>query len=355
MKLKPADINKIISAPPSELRFILFYGPDSGLVTTRAQQATAAICSDSTDPFRISRWSEDQLLGDRPKLGDDINALAMMGGRRVIRIQPAGDKLAALLEPLLTPSKSDTLVIALAGELTPRSKLRKLAETSSHAVAIACYEDNVASRRSLIQTQCKQAQLSIDNDALEYLIENLGSDHGVSRQELEKLLLYMGPPTTEPRTVTLNHARAVIGDTAAWRIDDIADAMLLGKMERLERNFQSALQAGAVAVRILNVVSTSTRRIHALASEVEQGENPGSAIAKMRPPVPFFRKDIIAEQLRRWPRKRLDRALMLLSQAELECKSGIGADISLCRQAIWRIAVAGNQSSRGGVSPYSRR
>ncbi|MCY4034774.1 MAG: DNA polymerase III subunit delta [Hyphomicrobiales bacterium] len=346
MKPRANEINKIINAPPENLRFILLYGPDSGLITARAQQAVAAICPDSTDPFRISRWSEDQLLGDPPKLADDINALAMMGGRRVIRIQPAGDKLATLIEPLLTSSKSDTLVVALSGELPPRSKLRKLAEASPHAASVPCYEDNASARRSLVQTQCKQAQLNIDSDALDYLVENLGSDHGVSRQELEKLLLYMGPATGEPRTITLEHAHAVIGDTAAWRIDDIADAMLLGSMERLERNFQSALQAGAVAIRILNAVGASTRRIHALASQVEQGETPSSAIAKMRPPIPFFRKDMVAEQLRRWPRRRLDRALRLLSEAELECKSGAGADISLCRQAIWRIAAAGNQSSR---------
>ena len=350
MKPRASEINKIINAPPEDLRFILLYGPDSGLVTARAQQATAAICPDSADPFRISRWSEDQLLGDPPKLADDINALAMMGGRRVIRIQPAGDKLATLLEPLLESTNSDTLVVALAGELPPRSKLRKLAETSPRAASIPCYEDNVSARRSLVQTQCKQAQLNIDGAALNYLVENLGSDHGVSRQELEKLVLYMGPATGEPRTITLEDVHAVIGDTAAWRIDDIADAMLLGKMDRLERNFQSALQAGAVAIRILNAVGASTRRIHALASQIDRGESPVSAIEKTRPPIPFFRKDIVAEQLRRWPRKRLDRALTLLSEAELECKSGAGADISLCRQVIWRIAAAGNQPSRRSSS-----
>ena len=346
MKLKPAAIPATLKAPPETLRLILLYGPDTGLITARASQAVKAICPDASDPFRVSKYSEDQLLADPPKLSDDINAISLMGGRRVIRIQPAGDRLAALLEPLLQPSASDTLVVVLAGELPPRSKLRKLAEASEHAAAIPCYEDNAAARRSLIQEQCRKAGLQIEPDALAYLIENLGTDHGVSRQELEKLLLYMGESDGETKSIRLEDARAVVGDTAAWRIDDIADAMLLGRMERLERNFQSALQAGAVAIRILNAVSASARRIHALASQVEQGESPATAIGKMRPPVPFFRRDAIAEQLRRWPRKRLDRALFLLSEAEAECKSGAGADISLCRQAIWRIAARGNQASR---------
>lgn len=349
MKAKSSDITSILKKPHAKLRVILLYGPDKGLVSFRAQQAAQAISPDTNNPFLVSKWSEDQLLKDPSKLVDDVNAISLIGGRRVICIQPVTDRFTSLLKPLLDSSTgkslSDTLVVAQAAELPPRSSLRKLAETSTDAVAIPCYEDNTASRRSLIKHQCSQANLKIHPDALAYLIENLGSDHGVSRQELEKLILYMGPSQADTTTITLKDARAVIGDSAAWRIDDIADSMLLGNMERLERNFLSALQAGATAVHILNVASASVRRIHALASQIERGTNPASAIANQRPPVPFFRRDIVLDQLHYWQRKRLDRVLSILATAETACKSGLGVDISVSREAIWRIAAIKCQSS----------
>ena len=349
MKARPADIAPTLDNPPAGLRLLLLYGPDAGLVSARARQVVRAISADVSDPFLISKWSEEQLLADPPKLADDINAISLVGGRRVIRIQPVGDRITALLKPLLDKGDSDTLVVAMASELPPRSSLRKLAETAINAIAIPCYEDNAAARRALVLELCKRAGLQIRPDALAYLVENLGSDHGVSRQELEKLILYMGPVRGESQSVTLQDARAVVGDSAAWRIDDIADSMFLGNMARLERNFSSALHAGAGGVRILNAVGASARRMHALASQVERGVNVSSAVQSQRPPVPFFRRDMVEKQIRLWSRKSLDRVLAILTEAEAECKGGtggLGADIILCRQAIWRIADRAAQSSR---------
>ena len=350
MKARPGDIDRILDDPPAGVRLILLYGPDAGLVAERARRAVRAVVPDAADPFRISSHGEEQLLADPPRLADDLNAMSLAGGRRVIRIQPAGDRLCALLKPLLETASGDTLMVAVAGELGPRSSLRKLAETAAGALAVACYEDNAAARRALVQEQCRQAGLQLRPDALDHLVENLGADRGVSRQELEKLILYIGPADGGDRSVTLRDARAVVGDSAAWRIDDIADSMLLGDMERLERNFCAALQAGAGGVRILNAASASARRLHALASRVERGDSPASAIAGQRPPVPFFRRDMVAEQLRRWPRRRLDRALAILAGAETDCKTGAGAaDISLCRQAMWRIALRASRPPAGGA------
>ena len=349
MKAKPADVASILKQPPAGVRLLLMYGPDAGLVSARGRQAVRAICADASDAFLVSKWSEDQLLADPPKLADDINAISLIGGRRVIRIQPAGDRLTALLKPLLDAGDSDTLLVVMAAELPPRSSLRKLAEGAANALAIPCYEDNVVARRALVQESCRSAGLQISRDALAWLVENLGSDHGISRQELEKLILYMGPVRGESREITLQDARAVVGDSAAWRIDDIADSMLLGEMDRLERNFASALQAGASGVRILNAVGATARRIHAFASQVERGSSVSSAMQSQRPPVPFFRRDMVAEQIRRWTRRSLDRVLVILSEAETECKNGtggIGADVLLCRQALWRIAERAAQSSR---------
>ena len=356
MKPRPADIDALLDAPPASLRLLLLYGPDAGLVTARARRAMAAIVP-GDDPFRISKWSDEQLLADPPKLADDLAAMSLGGGRRVIRIQPAGDRLTALLKPLLEAAAGDTLVVAVAGELAPRSSLRRLAEAAANAAAVACYEDNAAARRALVEAQCRKAGLQIEPDALLHLVENLGADHGISLQELEKLVLYMGP-ADKAAAISLEDARAMVGDSAAWRIEDVADSMFLGDLRRLERNFASALQAGAGGVRILNAASAAARRLHALASQVERGANPSSAIAGQRPPVPFFRRDLVAEQLRRWPRRRLDKALAILAEAETGCKTGggvsaSGADVGLCRQAVWRIALGAAQSSRTG-SPSGR-
>lgn len=339
MKARAGDIQRILKSPPAEVRLMLIYGPDGGLVAARARAAERGVLGEGGDPFRSARVSDEQLLADPPRLADEFAAMALTGGHRVVRIQPAGDRLTSLLKPLMAKdAPGDALLLAVAGELSPRSSLRKLAEASPAAVAIPCYADDAAARRRLILAVARDAGWEVEEDALAYGVEHMGADHGISLQELEKLRVYMGPAPERGGRIGLEDMRAVIGDSGAWHIADIADDMLLGRLERLERNFNAALQAGVGGVGVLNVVASAARRTHGLVAAVDGGAKAVSVVAGARPPIPFFRRDVVVEQMRRWSRKGLDRALAILSEAELACKKAGAPDVALARQAIWRIA-----------------
>jgi DNA polymerase-3 subunit delta len=106
MKIPANRLAEFLRRPPPEMRGALLYGPDAGLVRERADLLTAAICGNLKDPFRISELSASILAADTARLADEVAAMSLVGGRRVVRIRDAGEAVTALLAE--TASSSST-------------------------------------------------------------------------------------------------------------------------------------------------------------------------------------------------------------------------------------------------------
>src|SRR5271156_137959 len=132
------------------------------------------VCEDLRDPFRVVDISGDALKNDPARLADEFGAMSLMGGRRVIRVRPAGEESATALENLAAASAGDALVVIEGGNLTPRSGLRALAETEDCLAALPCYMDTEAALEGLVEGAARPRGLGVDADALDWIVERLG-------------------------------------------------------------------------------------------------------------------------------------------------------------------------------------
>ena len=64
----------------------------TGLIAERALALAKTVCEDLKDPFRVVDIGGDALKGDPARLADEFGAMSLMGGRRVIRVRPAGEE-----------------------------------------------------------------------------------------------------------------------------------------------------------------------------------------------------------------------------------------------------------------------
>ena len=118
----------------------------------------------------------DALKADPARLADEFGAMSLMGGRRVIRVRPAGEESAAALENLVAAGAGDALIILEGGNLTPRSSLRTLAETEPTLAALACYADTGEDLERLVEGAARAEGFSVEEDALSWITERLGGD-----------------------------------------------------------------------------------------------------------------------------------------------------------------------------------
>ena len=201
MKLSYRDIEPFVKKPNPAARVILVYGPDNGLMKERAKTMGLSVVTDIHDPFNVATLSTDMLLDDPAKLSDEAGAISMMGGDRLIRIENAGDKIAPLLKDYLESPSESALVVCEAGELSPRSALRKLCESAKNAAAVPCYVEDERDLSRLIRETMQSNGLGIDSDAVSWLASNISGDRAKARNELDKLVTYKGENDKTPVSI----------------------------------------------------------------------------------------------------------------------------------------------------------
>jgi len=343
MKLRAGEIDRFVAAPDPKVQVILIFGPDQGLVRERANKLAKTVLDDLSDPFRMTDLSDTDLKSDPARLADEAAAISMMGGRRVVRVRNAGDSLSKIVNGFLAAPEGDALILLEGGELTPRSSLRKALEGAPIGAALPCYADDARTLERVIEERLGNAGWRAEPDAFSYLTSHLGSDRGVTLQELDKLILYMGPQHENTR-IQLEDVSACIGDTAATRIDDIIDAAAIGDFGALDIALAKAGEADTAPVAILISVTRHIQQLHLVLGRIETGSQAEAALKTLRPPVHFKRMASMKHQVGLWNRARLERAMELLGDADRQCKTtGLPAH-AICSQALMRVA----QGARSG-------
>ena len=341
MKIEPRQVEAFLKKPDPRIRGVVIYGNDDGLVAERAVALAKAVCPDLGDPFRVVDIAGDVLKGDPARLADEFGALSMMGGRRVIRVRPAGEEATAALENLVAAAAGDALVVIEGGNLTPRSGLRALAETEACLAAMPCYMDNEAALEGLVEGAARAQGLAVDADALQWIVERLGGDRGQTRSEIDKLLLYKaGDKASDAgKTITLGDAVDILGDTAAIGIDNVIAATFDGELVALDRALDRVFSEGGHPVQLVRSLQRHTDQLHLVSAHAGKGGNIEAAMFKARGlprggPV----RQRFERHLRAWPLRRLGDALQAILKAEIDCKSTGLPDEALARRLCLALA-----------------
>ncbi len=333
MKLATREVDAFVKRPRADIRAVLLFGSDAGLIRERAKQIAKSACDDLNDPFRVSTLTGAQLHEDPARLADEAGAMALTGGRRVVMVSGAGDRNGKLFESFLETYAGDTLVVVEAGELTARSSIRVAFEEAGQAAAIGCYADDNRALQGLAEEMAREAGKKIAPEALAYLTDNLGTDRMVSRGELAKLMLYKGD---DPTPISLEDCEATIGDSSTLFLDDAAFAAFGGDFNTLADALTRCESAGESPVAILRVAQKHGQKLHLAAAQREGGGRADPT----RLGVHWTRRDGFERQSKQWSSDRLMRALEILTDAELMAKSTGMPAASACGDALLRIARA---------------
>jgi DNA polymerase III subunit delta len=343
VKIEPRQAEAFLKKPDPKIRAVVVYGNDDGLVAERALQLAKTVCEDLKDPFRVVDIAGDALKHDPARLADEFSAMSLMGGRRVIRVRPAGDESATALENLVAATAGDALIVIEAGNLTPRSSLRALAETEGSLAAMPCYMDQAEALEGLVESSARAQGLNVDAAALDWIVERLGGDRGQTRSEIDKLLLYK--LDDDAKTITLDDAMAVLGDTASIGIDNVIAATFGGDLAALDRALDRVFAEGGNPVQLVRSLQRHADQLHMVSGHAARGGNLESAMFKARGlprggPV----RQRFEQHLRSWPLQRLGAALTRILDAEMECKSTGLPDEAIARRLCLGLASAARQS-----------
>jgi DNA polymerase III subunit delta len=317
------DIERFLSRPDPAIRAALFYGRDLGVVRERGQELAAKVTERPDDPFDVTLLTDGDLDQDGGRLADDLMAISMMGGRRLVRLrlssERAGpDRLAAdaLERHAAGEFNPEAFFLIEAGNLDRTSALRKAAEKAPAAAAIPCYEDEVGDLARITREALAKDKLSLTTDALDIFVRRLPHERGVARREIERLALYLGPGSGA--TGTADDLTDFLGVEPEASLAEAAQDAFGGRLAAAQAGLRRAAQEGEGGPAAVRAMSQHLMRLRRTAT-LRLG---GAELAQAAKAAGVFWKNEreFLRQARAWELPQLDALQPDLLAADRACK-----------------------------------
>ncbi|HTX48923.1 MAG TPA: DNA polymerase III subunit delta [Caulobacteraceae bacterium] len=318
------DIERFLSRPDPAFRAALIYGRDLGVVRERAQELAAKATERPDDPFDVTLLTEADLDLDAGRLAEDLMAISMMGGRRLVRLRLSGeragpDRLAAdaLERHVAGEFNPEAFFLIEAGNLDRASALRKAAEKAPAAAAIPCYEDEVGDLARLTREALAKDRLSLTAEALDIFVRRLPHERGVARREIERLALYLGPGGGA--TGTAEDLTDFLGVEPEASLAEAAQDAFGGRLAAAQAGLRRAAQEGEGGPAAVRAMSQHLMRLRRTAT-LRLG---GAELAHAAKAAGVFWKNEreFLRQARAWDLPQLDALQPELLAADRACKT----------------------------------
>jgi DNA polymerase-3 subunit delta len=338
---KRPDIERFLKSPGGEIRAALIYGRDLGVVRERGQELASRIAKDPNDPFDVAQLTDGDLDADAGRLEGELAAQSLMGGRRLVRLRfgtekASLDKLAAeaLTRHADGELNPDAFLLVEAGALGRDSALRKAAEKAAGAAAIPCYEDEPGDVARQVREALARDNLSMTSEALQLFVARMPKERGVARQEIERLILYLGPGGGAQATPA--DLEPFLGVEPEASLADAAADAFGGRLADAQAGMRRAAQegeAGPAAVRAMGMHLGRLRRALTLAKN-------GSGLAEAAKAAGVFWKQEreFLRQARTWTLEELDRIQPEVLNADRLCKTAGSPDSLIAERLALQVA-----------------
>jgi DNA polymerase-3 subunit delta len=336
---KAAEAERFLSAPPAAVRAAVIHGRDRSGVRERADRLAARLVPDAADPFAVGLISEGE-SDDGARIADELSALSLLGGARLVRLQlaekagadrAAADALKAHLDGRYNP---DAFLLIEAGALAKDSGLRRAAEAAKTAACLPVYEDEPGDLTRLVRESLARNGVSLTSEALELFTARLPKERGVLRQEVERLVLYLGPNSGVVGDVELlaDH----LGATAEASLSDAALDAAGGRVRPALDGLNRAAAEGEGGVAAVRVMGQHLGRLRRIRVAVDGGTAPQTA-AKAAGVFWKAEREIL-RQHRAWTAPALDGAQAETAAADRACKAAGAPDTLIAERLYLGIA-----------------
>ena len=334
MIFKSVQVDNFIKKPDEKIRAVLVYGSNDGLVRDTVKRLAKSVCPDLNDAFRVAELAGDVLAADIGTLYGEFNGQSLIGGRRVVIVNDAGNDLTKGIRKMLdeSPVTGNLLLLSGAGNLNKKSSLVKLATESDDMAVFACYEDKNEDVCSVLRSM----GLTFEPAAVQLLCSRLSGDRMVNLNELEKLATYMGTA----KNVTTADVVKIISDASDSSAEDIYYAALEGDKASALAFYTRYINEGNEPVAVVRALMYHLMKLLACRAGMENGESVDQSMQKLVPQIIFYRKDAFKRQLAVWSREKLLRAFEMLYGAEKDCKTTNMPTAEIVSMTLLRISAA---------------
>lgn len=327
MKITPANIEQFIANIPGNIKSILVYGPDEGLVSERVKAITVRFLGPNQDTsFSIAEFDYNKIKEDTSEFNSALLSLSFLRTKKLIKVYDARNALSKDLQIMLEHYAGPNLVVFIGSDLPASAAVRKYFETSKTAAALACYQDEPHILRKMISNMLYARGFTCAEDALQALQMQIYGDRRMIMNEVEKLMIFMG----NKKHINLHDVMDSVIDPVTSSLDELCHSVASRNIALGETILTRLREEGTQAITIIRSLYRYFSQLYQIRIETEKGTVPTEAIKLLEPPLFFKTVPVFLQHLKSWPSIILANIIMRLSTLEAECKkTGTPVDLVL--------------------------
>ncbi len=336
MIVKRPEIERKIDAGGSGSKLILLYGPDEAGSRALADRIGK---SQGADAERID-LSGAQLKGDPARLSDEAGAFSLFGGKRYIRVEPAGDEICDAVSALGEMAAEGNPVVVIAGALRKDSRLLKLITADPAMLGFASYVPEGVEADRIAGALAREAGLVITTDIARRLAVACNGDRAILAGEIEKLALFVDAAPDRPREIGHDALDALGAAVQEGDMGQLVDAVLEGRMSAIETALQELAADGVEGIPLVRALFRRLLQIGQYRSEVGAAVSVSDVMASAGKSLFWKDKEAIARQVSRCTRHKIETAISRLTEVERAIKSSGSAGPILLDEELFAIGRA---------------
>ena len=344
---KRTDIDRFLTGPDKKIRAAVIHGRDLGVVRERSSRLAGTVTARPEDPFDAALLTETDILADPARLEGELAAYSMMGGRRLVRLKLAHEgaergAAEALQRHLAGELNPDAFFLIESAALRNDSPIIKAAKDHPACGVIACYEDDPGDLVRLTREALAGEGLALDSRALETFVGRLPHDRGVARQEIERLILYLGPGARG--AAPAEDLVAFLGVEPEVSLADAAVHAFGGRLGAAQADLRRAGLEGESGIPAVRALGTHLSRLRRAAHLRAAG---ASAQAAAKASGVFWKTEReFIRQSAAWTVRELAQTQGQILQTDMACKRTGAPDRLLSERLAFSIA---HQARRLGL------
>ncbi len=328
MKAQKYQIDALASEIKNTYQGALVFGYDESMIQEYAKKIAHFIVPDLKDDFCVREITPAQIKENPSLILDELNALSLMGGRRLVWLKNATESMGALIDDVLQQVKTDSFLLITADALGKKAALRVLCENHPKMLAIICYADEVKDLRVVIQNTLAQNGYKITPDALAAFLESVGQSRGITTSELEKLMTYQG----DEKYITAETVNQVIDNSSNFSTDSLCFAITQGNHATAINFYHKLLESGENPVSIVRKLLTYFNKMLIGVNLLKNKKPMHEVLKKILTPAQFKWEDFMTAQLTCWQQEALIDTVNQLLETEKNTKTtGLPAELIVSR------------------------
>ena len=290
--------------------FFLLYGNNKGLIEETIKKNLKPIFSKN-----VYFYEENDIIKEPDHFKETIFNKSFFENDKLVIISRVSDKILNTIEEIIENKISDLSIILTTGILEKKSKIRNYFEKSNFCGITACYKDNEITIKKKISEKLNKYK-GLTPQIINLIIDNTGLDRNKINNEIEKI-----ESCFLDKIIDVNKLQLLLNIRTNDDFNQLKDDALNGNKFKTNKLLGDTVFEPENNIFYLNSINQRINRLKDIEELKNKNSNLEELLSYLKPPVFWKDKSMLIEQSKKWNKNKIQGALSMTYNAEIEIKS----------------------------------